>query len=411
MRIALLAMGSHGDVHPFVGIGRALSARGHVVTVAANEVFAPMVKSAGLAFEQLGDAATFRRWIDDPLLWDSLRGPGRVMTGVAETLEPAYAVAERLASGHDKLVGSSLCLAALCASEKLGFPYATAHLAPICVRSRSRLPTMPGGVNLSWLPAGMKSKFWDGADQWFIDPPILPSLNALRRRVGLPEVSRVLDGWWNAPRLTLGLWPEWFAAAEPDAPKQLRLTGFPLYDESDHQMIDERLDAFLKSGDKPIAFTPGSAMKHGRSFFYTAAEACRRLGRRGLLLTRHADQIPDRLPAGVIHVPFAPFGKLLPSVAALVHHGGIGTTAQALRAGVPQLIMPMTHDQPDNADHVRTLGAGTWVHRFRFTPTHVSRTLNRLLTDRQLATTCRAVAARFDQTSPIGQTCTLIEQM
>ena len=72
-------------------------------------------------------------------------------------------------------------------------------------------------------------------------------------------------------------------------------------------------------------------------------------GRRGLLLSRHREHIPRTLPSDVRHVEYAPFSELLPRCAALVHHGGIGTSAQALAAGVPQLIMPMGHDQPDNS--------------------------------------------------------------
>ena len=88
---------------------------------------------------------------------------------------------------------------------------------------------------------------------------------------------------------------------------------------------------WLDAGEPPIAFTAGSAMVHAREFFAASIEACESLNRRGLVLTRFGDQLPRELPPSVKHVEYAPFGSLLPRCAALVHHGGIGTTAQALR--------------------------------------------------------------------------------
>ena len=145
-----------------------------------------------------------------------------------------------------------------------------------------------------------------------------------------------------------------------------RLTGFPLYDEGDVAPLSADLQRFLEAGDPPIAFTPGSANWQGRHFLTESAGACRLLGRRGILLTRHREHVPDPLPPGVIHVDFAPFSRLLPRCAAVVHHGGIGSAAQGLAAGVPQLAMPMAHDQLDNATRLKRLGVARWVAQKAF---------------------------------------------
>jgi UDP:flavonoid glycosyltransferase YjiC (YdhE family) len=409
MDILLIAIGSHGDVHPFVGIGRALAARGHEVRVAANEHFYTMIERAGLGFVQLGDEALFKRWIGDELVWHPRKGPSRVFHGISESIETVYEMTVVETDKNSLIVGSSLALGALIAAEKHGLRYATAHLGPICVRSFIELPTLPGGINFTRFPAWFKRKFWDGADQWFIDPHIAPAVNAMRSKVGLPPVKRILNDYWNSPRLTLGLWPDWFAAKQPDHPPQLRLTGFPLYDEADHHDLDPDLEEWLGAGGPPIAFTPGSAMVHGHAFFDAAAKACERIGRRGLLLTRHIEQIPGHLPPTVRHFSYAPFSDLLPRCAALVHHGGIGTTAQALRAGVPQLIMPMSHDQPDNAARVKRLGAGDSITRRFFSPSRVARKLERLITDPNVARACQTIAARFDDDRSMERTIELIE--
>jgi UDP:flavonoid glycosyltransferase YjiC (YdhE family) len=127
--------------------------------------------------------------------------------------------------------------------------------------------------------------------------------------------------------------------------------------------VSPELERFLAAGEKPIAFTPGSAMQFGQSFFRESAKACELLNRRGILLSRHREHIPVDLPPTVRHFDYAPFSRILPRCAALVHHGGIGTTSQALAAGVPQLIMPMAHDQFDNAHRVARLGAGDVIKR------------------------------------------------
>src|SRR5436305_6257835 len=99
-------------------------------------------------------------------------------------------------------------------------------------------------------------------------------------------------------------------------------------------------------------------MAHGAAFFRAAVRACEGTGARGLLLTRYPGRLPARLPPSVRHVPFAPFRRLLPLCRAVVHHGGVGTTAAALAAGTPQLVLPLAWDQPDNAAPVRRLGCG-----------------------------------------------------
>ena len=153
-------------------------------------------------------------------------------------------------------------------------------------------------------------------------------------------------------------------------------------------------------------------MCHGQAFFAAAVDACRRLGRRGILLSRHTEHLPPSLPGTVMHAAYAPFSELLPRAAALVHHGGIGTTAQAMRAGVPQLLMPMSHDQPDNALRVEKFGVGAALPPKKFTGPAVAKTLDGLLNSPRVAAACRAVAERFGAGSDaLEKTVKCIEQV
>jgi UDP:flavonoid glycosyltransferase YjiC (YdhE family) len=170
------------------------------------------------------------------------------------------------------------------------------------------------------------------------------------------------------------------------------------------------LEEFLASGSPPIVFTPGSANVHARPFFQAAAEACARLGRRGVLLTRFPEQIPSVLPEGVRHFAYAPFSRLLPRAAALVHHGGIGTAAQGMAAAVPQLVMPLSHDQHDNAARMVRLGVARTLPPTRFRTPAVAAALGHLLDSSAVAASCRSVAERFpDDVHSMERACEAIE--
>ncbi len=409
MDYLLIALGSHGDVHPFIGIGRGLAARGHAVRVIANEVFGETVRKAGLGFVKLGTGQEYRRIMENADVWHQTKGPKAIMNFVGENLRIAYDAVRATASADTILVGSTMAFGARCASEAHGYRMATVHLAPICIRSSVVMPLLPGGMNMNALPRFARGGFWRIADRWIIDPMILPVLNPFREELRLPPVRRFQQGWWHAPMLTIGLWPEWFFPRQSDYPEQARLAGFVQYDEGDHVSLDADLVRWLDAGDAPIAFTPGSAMLFGQDFFQAAAAACVRIGRRGLLLTRHAEQIPKSLPDTVRHVPFAPFGQLLPRCCALVHHGGIGTTAQGLRAGVPMLVMPMSHDQFDNAAICKRLGVADWLSRRKFTAGRVAEKLDWLLTSPEVKSACDRVADLAKRDRAVETACDLIE--
>lgn len=411
MNFLLMTIGSHGDVHPFVGVAKALKARRHRVWLAVNEAFEEMVRRAGIEYVQLGTRDVFERVQRDPTVWHPQKGPGVVLGHVARTLREVYDITIQNADRNTLIVGSSLCLGARVASDKHALPMATIHLSPICIRSCERLPAMPGGGDANWLPKFIRPLLWSAADRWVINPVILPSLNALRSELGLSPVKSIQGGYWNAPLRTIGLWPEWFCPMLRDYPPQVRLAGFPLYDEGDQVPPDSDLIAWLGQGDAPIAFTPGSANVFGHGFFEAAVEACVRLKRRGILLTRHAEQVPKDLPESVRHVPFAPFSALLPHCAAIVHHGGVGTMAQALRAGVPQLMMPMSHDQFDNAAICRKLGVADAIPARRFRGPRVADRLAGLISSDAVRAACDTIARRSAADHPTERVCALLEDV
>jgi rhamnosyltransferase subunit B len=406
-----MPIGSHGDVHPFLGIADAMRRRGHAVKFIASGYYQSLVGKMGLEFVPLGTAEDFLSAVRNPDIMHPVKGFALVGKVMGEGIPLCYrAILEHAVAGKTVLVYSTLAFGARLAQETLRLPGVSVHLQP------SMFPSVydtPKNLPIpSWTPRWMKSLALATLEKFVIDPVFGSPLNRFRAELHLPPVRHVLTQWCHSPDRVIGLFPDWFAPPQPDWPKQTVLTGFPLFDERDVTPISDDLARFLDNGSPPIAFTPGSAMMHGQEFFAAGAEACRILGRRGLLLSRHVEQIPKNLPPEVMHAAYAPFSQILPRCAALVHHGGIGTTAQGLACGVPALIMPMSYDQPDNAYRVKKLGVGDWLAPSRFKPHAVAAKLNALLNAIEVTQACKTIASRLRSApDPLEQTAQLIEQL
>lgn len=414
MNILLVSVGSSGDVHPFVGMGMELLRRGHRATLITGGYFEPLARQAGLEFADFAPPGwDYRALLDNARVWGKFSGPRTVFRqAVAPLIRPAYAaIAARHEPGQTVLVASSLALAGRLARDRLGIPLATVHLSPSIFRTDFEGPKLPGLVMGPRVPAWLKRlQFWL-VDRLAIDPLVCPALNAMGRELGLPPVRRVMHQYWHSPERVLGLFPDWFGWPQPDWPPQTRLVGFPLYDERGLVEPPEEAARFLEAGPPPVVFTPGSANVHGREFFAAGLEACARLGRRAMLLTRFPEQLPAPLPAHARHFDFVPFSWLLPRAAAVVHHGGVGSTAQGFAAGIPQLLMPMSFDQFDNADRVRRLGAGDYLGERQFTPENVAAALARLVDNAGVRQQCAALAARLAGHDALAAACDEIERL
>lgn len=228
---------------------------------------------------------------------------------------------------------------------------------------------------------------------------MLPDLNPRRRTLGLPPLEHFADHLYGVPDPSLTLWPSWFAPLQPDWPQPLHVGDFQLHDpEADRPTLPE-LMRFLEAGDAPVVVTFGTANLHARAVFAAASVAVQRLGLRAVLLTSHREQLPAQLPDTVLWQEYVPLRALLARAAAIVHHGGIGTTAEALRAGVPQLVLPLAHDQFDNAARVRALGVGRAIVSPRRQVRGLAAGLRELMGSISVRASCADVAARFSSTS------------
>jgi UDP:flavonoid glycosyltransferase YjiC (YdhE family) len=409
MDIVLMPVGSSGDVHPFVGLGLALKRRGHSVTLITNGYFQPLAERVGLPFVELGKADMYLEIQKNPDLWHPTKSLQTIFGQfMPELVRKQYDALASRAKNGTIVVAGSLAMGARVAQEKLGLKLITVHLQPAVLRSYLAPPMLGPYALPRWLPAWCVRGYFGLLDRLIIDRIVAPTIVPLRSELGLPKARSYFGTWWNSPHLVLALFPEWFAPA-PDYPPQLRFGGFPLYDERIEHDLPADVQRFLDAGEPPIVATFGSGMRIGGQYFAAVADACRILKRRGILLTPHTEQIPAALPAGVVHFDYVPFSILLPHAAALVHHGGIGTCAQGMVAGVPQIVMPLAHDQPDNARRLLRLGVSRTLMPKKFTGPALSAALTDLWNDPKTGPACAEVAARLKKENAVDAACGIIE--
>jgi len=410
MRALLIPVGSAGDVHPHVGLAITLRDRGHDVTIATNAYFRPLIDRLGLRFVALGTAVDYERVTANPDLWHHRKGLNVIADAARAAAAELYGVVSEHGVGSDTVVvAPGLAFAARSAQEALGIRLVTTHLQPSCFHSVHRSPVLhPALGHINALPRTVKRLLF-GLTDLAADRALDTAVNDHRRELGLERARHITSRWWHSPSRVIGMFPQWFAPVQPDWPPQTRLTGFPLYDERGASPVPSEVASFLDSGVPPIVFVAGSGNRQGARFFRAAADACCRLGRRGLLLTRYPDQLPAVLHDDVRHADYVPLTEVLPRAAALVHHGGIGSAAQALAAGVPHLVVPMTFDQPDNADRLRELGVARVLRPSRVDGRTVARELERLLGSTDTATRCRALADRIEGVDGLAAACEVVE--
>jgi len=409
----ITALGSYGDVHPMVGLGTALAARGHRVKIVTNPYFEGVVFGAGLEMIPLGSRDEYVRLTQHPDLWHPIRGPKLVLTyASSRMLRTLYEllVANR-EPGNTVYCAHTMDLASRLVGEKFGDPVANVIFAPGVLWSEFDSPRLKGAMLGSGVPRWLKRLQFRLSDSLFVQMILGGELNRLRRDLGLTPVRRIYSQWMFASNMVLALFPEWFGPPQPDWPANLRTAGFPLWDSHADANLASEIQAFLEAGPPPIAFSPGSANKVAHSFFAAAVEACARLGRRGILLTKYDHQLPKNLPPTVAHFGFVPLSKLLPHTAALVHHGGIGSCAQGLSAGVPHVVQPMSYDQFDNSRRLVRLGVAKEVSVRNFRGRGVADALALLFESSTVASNCRELAARCNGPGSLAAACTALEQL
>ena len=407
MHFIVASNGSFGDVYPFIGAARALAGRGHAVSLVCNPQYEDLSDGvefigassaqaldgviAGLDIHRIGSPSAMRRL---------LRG---LLVEPMRSFYAAIAAAHR--PGESVLLAFPLVLGARLAHDRLGLPFVSGQLVPSAFRSRRDPPRVSSLPPPTWAPGWLLQGLFFGMD-WAVDRMVLTEVNRFRAELELPPIRRVFT-WMDSPQRILGLFPPWFSAPQPDWPPQARLCGFPLLKTGELHPDTRR---FLAQGEPPVVFTAGSPAQGVGSFFQAAVQACAQLGRRAVLLTRYRTDLPDTLPPTVHHTAYTCLRELLPRAAALVFHGGIGTSAELLRAGIPALVTPWGMDQFDNAMRLRRLGVARELPFAKITPARLARALDEVLTEAPLAAAARAAAEQLAGEQGVDALCDAMER-
>lgn len=369
-------IGSLGDLHPCLALGAELQLRGHAVAIAAAEWHRAKIVACGLGYHPMRP-----HWnLADPLLvqqCENLKRGYEVLYRdlLLPDLSGAYADLLPAAQNADVLLAGELALAAPLVAERLRLRWGSLILSPcsfLSVHDPSVLANVPWLHQLArigrpvYRTALLAGKF--ATRHWW------RPVEQLRREQGLHVPCDPIFQDKFSPDLVLALFSRELAKPQADWPRNVVQPGFCFFDEQ--HAVQPELEHFLAAGDPPVVCTLGStAVRNPGSFWEVSLAAARRLGKRSLLVGASADMdAPDCLP-----IAYAPYADVFARAAAVVHQGGSGTLAQALRAGRPQLIVPYGWDQVDNAARAERLGVGLMLARAHCSADKLFHALERVL--------------------------------
>jgi rhamnosyltransferase subunit B len=420
MRIVLTTFGTFGDVNPLVAIALELRARGHEPVLAVPEMFRPKIEPLGIRFTAI-------RPDQDPndsrlvaMIYDIKKGTER---GLREFLFPSIResyqdllAAVRADGGADLLVSGELAYAAPIVAEVTGVPWASYVLAPFSFFSAYDppvLPPYPMLARVQSLVPGMGhvvARFARWVTRKWPEP-----IYALRSEVGLQRGDNPIFDAKFSSQLVLALFSAVLGEPQPDWPASTRTTGFAFYDgDAGNTKLAPELERFLAAGAAPVVFTLGSAaVLDAGDFYEQSARAAETLNQRAVLLVgSDSRNLPThKVPETICIAPYAPFSQLFPRASVIVHQGGVGTTAQALRAGKPMLIMPYSHDQPDNARRALRLGVAQVVRRRAYTAERAAQSIAKLIREPSFQERATAIGQQVAQQNGVEQACDALESL
>jgi rhamnosyltransferase subunit B len=419
MRIVLTTFGTLGDVHPLIAVALELRRRGHVPVMAVPEIFRQKIEPLGLPFVKVGP--TLRP--DDPQqvaeLMDIRKGTERTLR---EVLFPAIResfeelrCAVAADGGADLMLAGELTYQAPLVAEVTGVPWASYVLAPLSFFSSYDPPVLPPYPKLARLQSVVPvaghavTRFARWVTREWAEP-----VYRLREELGLDRGANVIFDAKHAPELVLAMFSPLLGQPQPDWPPNSEITGFAFYDsDAGVRELPMEVEHFLGEGAPPVVFTLGSAaVLDAGPFYEESAKAALLAGVRAVLLVGSDDRnIPETRDASLCVARYAPYSKIFPRASLIVHQGGVGTTAQAMLAGKPMLVMPYSHDQPDNARRMRRLGIAGVIRREVYTAERAARRIRRMLTHSRFAAHAAEIGARIQQEDGLKRACDALEAL
>ena len=420
LRIVLSNIGTFGDINPLIALALELKRRGHTPVMALPAVYQPKIVPLGLGFHSIRPDIDPTNTILVEMIYDVNKGTER---GLREFLFPVLRHtfddlldAATKPARADLLLLGELNYAGPIVAEVTGIPWASYVLAPFSFFSAFDPPVLPPYPRLAradklipGMGRGMRRLARFVTRKW--PEPVYD----LRRELGLPRDKNPIFDAKHSPHLVLALFSRVLGVEQKDWPENTLVTGFCFYDaDAGNAALPPHLEAFVSAGEPPVVFTLGSAaVLAAGSFYEVSARAAKRLGGRAVLLigTDPRNRPTESLPDSICVAEYAPYSALFNRASLVVHQGGVGTTAQCLRAGKPMLIMPYSHDQPDNARRMRRLGAGRTILRSNYKPWRVTRALRAMLGMPSLAESAQSAARQIAKENGVETAVNALETL
>ncbi len=363
--VVFSALGTLGDVNPMIAVAKEFRTRGYRTILVSNEQFENEARRAQLPFLSVGPSAEYRAAYTGEI-WNRKSDHG-VRTHFLDYHFPArlrgFARIQTLFAEHADVVVVSLGAqdGPALAAQKLGLPLVQVVVTPTDAAVVTPETVCFHELHLSRLRWGRYrihlKRFRNRVH--LLKRTLGPAVNTLRVAFGLPRISLWRQGT-NPVQLSLSMLPDWYlAVANANAPLAIPV-GFPLSDSVDsgsRRVVDE----FLERQGRPLVFTPGTGVKDVKAFLLLALEVSKNLDIPCILLSKEWRQVSEFMTERTLGCDYVDLAYVLPRAAALIHHGGIGTCAQAIRAGIPQLIRPLQFDQFENGYRVWKLGVGAYI--------------------------------------------------
>jgi UDP:flavonoid glycosyltransferase YjiC (YdhE family) len=419
LRVVLSNIGTFGDINPLIAIALELKRRGHTPVMTLPNVYRPKIEPLGLEFHALRPDIDPQNTMLVEMIYDVNKG---TETGLRKFLFPVLRETYTdLLEAATKPVRADLMLlgelnyAGPIVAEVTGIPWASYVLAPFSFFSAFDPPVLPPYPRLARADKapGMGRAMRRLAR--FVTRKWPEPIWELRRELGLAKGPNPIFDAKHSPDLVLALFSRVLGVEQKDWPPNVLISGFCFYDANVGNLaLEPALEEFLKAGEPPIVFTLGSAAVLAAGPFYEiSAQTAKLLGARAVLLI--GDDPRNRptqpLPGSICVTQYAPYSVLFPRVELVVHQGGVGTTAQCLRAGRPMLIMPYSHDQPDNARRMRRLGVARAMLRSRYTAKRVARVLRAMLAEPEYEEEAQKAAHEIASENGAATACNALEDL
>lgn len=355
-RAVVLSVGSGGDVVPLAAAAAALARRGVPTTWMAPQRYAGLTP-AGVTFRAAGADDVFESVFTRPEVWTVRHGLAESWRYYGAVAQTSYRqLRDEWSPSDTVLVSSSFAVGARLAEDALGFTNTTVHLSPAVIFSYERPPRWPAASIPRHWPPWLQKSTAALAERLAIDPTIKRSLHLALREAGMLPGKQMFSRFLHSPHRVAYLFPDWFAPTAPDWPTSGRHAGFPAAAPFVRE-TPPQVEHFVANARDPLAIiTAGTAVTQRPKWVDRCAAVLLDAGFCVLIL--ESENVAAHPPTNqrVMVAPHSPLSKILHSASLLVHHGGIGTAVEALRAGIPQWLFPTAHDQADNTDRLCQLG-------------------------------------------------------